>query len=927
MHFMRVIILATLIICNTCLRAQVLDHLDISENNTITHFVGKSSEKFSAQNEIPLLSFRVNDKLFFSNSTAESISMSFKSNEGANEFSGVITFKNLTKDTVRLSNVVPFGESNDRLHITGKGDHPLSRTHLFVPGKIPVNIIVPDNAWELGYSSTELTANVNVAALTRRNVQSIRQGARRRFETILYPGGAVEYNFYAAFYGAAWQNGLKHFFQKKKLFDLISFDSALYQRDDLKWIRHSYVMHLMMTWDKDFFENGKFTVLDFAKRGRQLYGGDDVIGIWPTWPTLGLDQRNQFDMFRDLPGGLTQLKKLADTLRSQGTKFFVCYNPWDESTRAEGHLAGLADLIRETSADGVVLDTRGESSKEIQQAADRVREGVVMYSEGMAVPKNMPGIVSGRVHNALYYPPMLNLNKLIKPDFAIFRVAEVYKEPIKREFAISFFNGYGTEINQFAAGHPQWEEDQYRFLGRTARILRENTLNFTSHDFTPLIPTSRDSLWINQWRVGEKTIWTVFSLIPEGVNEPLLEVGAESSSHFVDLWNHEELTPILKNSSRLVNVRTHAFDKSFLGRNNEGEVGCVASFPKLLTAAVDNDELMVQTKRAGEIRVWAGNPSYEKKPLTFSKLSTVISLSKEFGRYEGKFVIQLLQDGILLDELIRTIAAGTPRLISITKPTEKTSKAPQGMVKIPKGNFKFKATNGDEFIAYPKSNIGRTYEMKSFFMDKHPVTNSEFKKFLDATHYKPIDTTNFLKDWKNNSIQKGEENFPVTYVSWEDAKAYADWAGKRLPSEIEWQYAAQTSQLNEWPWKQTKPVSRKEEVVTETLTVTSIVGIDPVHANSGDGKLYAVEKYKQGVNPFGLFDLSGCVWQLTNDLYQSGSYQYVILKGGSYYKPSSSWWYVQGGPRELHYRQFLLRVSQGFERNATVGFRCVKDSD
>ena len=122
-----------------------------------------------------------------------------------------------------------------------------------------------------------------------------------------------------------------------------------------------------------------------------------------------------------------------------------------------------------------------------------------------------------------------------------------------------------------------------------------------------------------------------------------------------------------------------------------------------------------------------------------------------------------------------------------------------------------------------------------------------------------------------------------------------------------------------------KPVTRKEEPITETLTVTSIEGINPGVCNLGDGKLYPVGTYPKGANAFGLQDLVGCVWQLTNDVYESGSYRYVIMKGGSYFKPSSSWWYVQGGPRELHYRQFLLRVSQGFERNATVGFRCVKD--
>ena len=120
-----------------------------------------------------------------------------------------------------------------------------------------------------------------------------------------------------------------------------------------------------------------------------------------------------------------------------------------------------------------------------------------MYSEGMAIPKDMPEIVSGRVHNALYYPPMLNLNKLIQPSFSIFRVAEVFKEPVQREYATAFFNGYGTEINQFAPGHPEWEEEQYRYLGKTSMILRENSAVFTSDNFVPLIPSLKDSVWVN----------------------------------------------------------------------------------------------------------------------------------------------------------------------------------------------------------------------------------------------------------------------------------------------------------------------------------------------------------------------------------------------------------------------------------------------
>ncbi len=159
-----------------------------------------------------------------------------------------------------------------------------------------------------------------------------------------------------------------------------------------------------------------------------------------------------------------------------------------------------------------------------------------------------------------------------------------------------------------------------------------------------------------------------------------------------------------------------------------------------------------------------------------------------------------------------------------------------------------------------------------------------------------------------------------------DANAYALWSGKRLPTELEWQYAAQTPDGRAWPWSaNTKNIYREQERVTETLTVFKIRGIDSTLSNLGNGSLDPVGSYPKGSNPSGLQDLVGSVWQLTNDIYKSGSYDYIIMKGGSYYNPTSSWWYVQGGPRELHYRQFLLRVSQGFERNATVGFRCVKD--
>ena len=834
---------------------------------------------------------------------------------------------NNPNDTLTLENVVPFGVSEERIYMTGLGKHGLSRTHLFRPGLKPVNVIVPDNAWHLGYADAKAADGQNYCALTRRIAWN-QKIQRRRFETILLPGGSTTYQFWVMPYRGDWQEGLRRMFQEQYLFDLEGkqFDETLYQRPDLQWIRKTYAMHLIMAWDKDFYDpqSQKYHYEDFLKKAKTLYGGDEVVGIWPNWPMLGLDQRNQWDMYRALPGGLKALKQLAEMGRKKfQTKFFISYNPWDESTRWVDHHTGMAEMIEAISADGVVLDTEGKSTPERQAAADKVRPGVIMYSEGMAVPRDMPGIVSGRVHNALYYPPLLNLNKFIRPDFAIFRVAEIYLEPIRREYALSMFNGYGTEVNQFRPGHPNWVEEDYRFWGRTLRVLRENAGIFSQKQYTPLWPSQRDSIYINQWPSAEKTLFTLFSLQPAGYAGPLFETPAKAGYHLVDLWNHEELKPSEKNGKWEVSADLEAFSQKWLGTNNEGAVGAIAVLPSVLQVERKGDVLSFSAARGQEIRIWSGHPAYDQTPKIYSISAQQITLHKAFERPEGKFVIQLFDNGELLDERVIEVETGLARLISQKATFFPSQAIPAGMVQIPAGKFRMKVKYGDDFIPNPREYPQEELNIPGFLMDKHPVTNAQFAQFLLQSKYRPKDTTNFLRHWQGGKIPKGQEQFPVIYVSYEDAQAYARWAKKRLPSEIEWQYAAQTSDLREWPWSKDAQVKREQQVITETLTVSKLQ-VDSTLCNTGNGKLYPVGTYPKGANPYGLEDLVGCVWQMTNDLYSNGTNQYLILKGGSYYLPASSWWYVEGGPRELNYTQKLMRIAPGFERNGTTGFRCVR---
>ena len=456
-----------------------------------------------------------------------------------------LLFRNVAMAKIALENLVPLGQADDRVHITAglpnKEPHTLDRSQLFRPGLEPVGVVLPDNAWHLGFCSVETGSGLSLTGIARR--VKTEKAERTRWATILEPGGSVEYALYFEAHAGGWRRGLEIMFRERFLYDLEAFDDALFRRPDLAWVRHAYLMLLQFAWDRTYYDSdaAKYAYDQTLTAWDKSLGPVDIYTIWPTWPRLGLDARNQWDMYRDLPGGLAELRRQVDLAHKLGKKYFISYNPWDESTRHEDHIAGMETMLRTLDADGVVLDTRGESSREFQAAADRVKPGIIMYSEGMAVPRDMPGIVVGRVHDALYMPPPLNLNKYMKPDFAIFRVLQLAEGPLHREAAAAFFNGYGSEINTMRPGRPDWIAEDLAYLGRTTKLLRENSTAFLDLNWEPLVTTLRDGLWANRWRDGAKTVFTVYSLRPEGYKGPLVEAAVPEGSHLVSLWNHEEL--------------------------------------------------------------------------------------------------------------------------------------------------------------------------------------------------------------------------------------------------------------------------------------------------------------------------------------------------------------------------------------------------
>lgn len=194
-------------------------------------------------------------------------------------------------------------------------------------------------------------------------------------------------------------------------------------------------------------------------------------------------------------------------------------------------------------------------------------------------------------------------------------------------------------------------------------------------------------------------------------------------------------------------------------------------------------------------------------------------------------------------------------------------------------------------------------------MDTYPVTNAEYKRFLNASHYQPADNLNFLRDWKQGTYPNGWEDKPVTWVSLEDARAYAAWNHKRLPHEWEWQYAAQGKDGRTYPWGD----AWNAEAVPapdrgRRLTSPDKVGAHPL-----------------GTSPFGVEDMVGTIWQWTDE-YQDDHTRAAILRGGSYYQvEGSEWYFPQAYKNNTHGKLLLMAPSE--DRAGTVGFRCVMDTE
>jgi len=662
------------------------------------------------------------------------------------------------------------------------------------------------------------------------------------------------------------------------------YDGAQYDRPELKWCQRAFVQPQMMVEDRYFFDvqTGKYTVDRYLDDLEKRYGGIDAVLVWAIYPNIGIDNQNQFDQFRAMPGGISAMKQMVADFHRRGVKVMFAVMPWwEKGSRSEGVPLpeAIARDMKAIGADGVNGDTMSGMPIEYRTASDESGNILAFQPEGGVKPGeaelpwiNMTwgywrdGDYLNRYTKYMAAPgkdiPIVSKYKWLESRHMV-NICDRWTRDRNWDIQHAFFNGTGYE---------SWESIWCIWNGitprdgeglrRTATIMRAYADLLISKDWEPHSPTLQKGIYASRFPSEQQTIWTIINRNTYQVDGQQLRVPYSKSVHYFDLWHGVELTPVRDGQESILSFE-------------------------------------IEENGFGSVLAINGDPDSKLKTL-LAKMRILATKRLSNFSDEWKFLPQ------------------TQVSIAATMPAKT---APKGMTRIPAGSFNFEV-DGIEVegwnqvgvdVQYPWESSPRRYHrhtvtLKSFFMDTYPVTNAQFKKFVDAANYHPRDNYNFLKDWKDGSYPEGWGNKPVTWVSLEDARAYAAWAGKRLPHETEWQYAAQGTDGRLYPWgNKMDTMAIPAKCIGKELSGPSDVNAFP-----------------NGVSPFGVMDMVGNVWQWTDEYLDNHS-RGGILRGGSYFKPQGSGWFFPN-KIELNTHGKLLLMAPSKDRAATLGFRCVVDA-
>jgi len=656
-----------------------------------------------------------------------------------------------------------------------------------------------------------------------------------------------------------WRDWLEQWRKDKRI--ALGYDDSYYSDEAFAWVPSNYVSGFLMLWDMTLLdpEDGRYTIEEFIKHGKEQFGGYDSVVLWLAYPILGISERNQTDMYRDMPGGLEGVRDLVEAFHKHGIEVFMPFQPWDGATRQEDQtdaevLIATTDAI---NADGIYLDTWYECAP-LRLKLDEVRPGLAIDTE---LPIPIEYVAEHHMSWAQSKPWRTWLFEDSRAP-GVFKSKWLERRHIVRptnrwitertgELQASWMNGTGTLIweNRFGCWNG-WDERARSILRSMIPVQRRYVDLFAGERWIPLVDHRGEDVFASLWEGDGLRLWTLVNRAEEPYIGNLLAVRHSEGTRYFDLISGREAA-----------VKVEKGVAHIDGEIDARGIGGFLAVPEKEVTSDFNLFLKQQAKTFGR-KNW--DPTFpERKKQVLNPVST----TKAYSRND------------------------LPPNMAVIDATTVTLKRSFNEGAFPEG---FHDTLPRKVSA----------SLSNYAIDLTPVTNAEYEKFMKASGYKPRQEKNFLKHWVDGKPPAGKEDHPVVYVDLNDARAYAEWAGKRLPTDSEWQYAAEGPKSLKYPWGDRLESDRY---------------------NNGDGTT-SVRAFPEGRSPFGCYDMCGNTWEWTeSEQTDDGRTRYCLIRGGSYFDAEGSGWYVDGRPQPCNRVTKMILVWPGLDRCETIGFRCVAD--